>query len=914
MRKGIFTLLFLAIIVDVSEAQSFTATYDFGSVTTGSGIIDPSPVPTASGLTFGSFSAVALSANSSAAGRFSFSLWDIGATNGSDVFTGTINTGKYFQVTLTPQVNFSIDLNTITFTSQRSGTGVRQYLVRSSSDAYVSNLPASISPANTNLQVVPTNIFQVLDASTGANAGNTITLDASYDNLTSAVTFRFYGLNAEATAGTFSLDNVIFGGVATYTGAATIFYSKPAGNLTDVTTWGTNTDGTGTQPADFITDGQTFNVVNRASVTLDANWTVSGAASKVVVGDGLSPTTLILPATAALTGTADVTNLSTLQIINSTLPTLGSLALGSTVDYAQTTTPFVVPTGTTYHNLKLTGNTKTFASGTISINGNLVVDGVSGFNGSATPFSTVNLAGNFTLQNSAAFEPILTGDGNRMTVVCTGSSSQTFSGGDFYIFRLQTPAAGTNNIILSSANLTLGNPSGGGFDLRQATHTVTLGGNTLTIHGAGSFNATNLGTITGSGTSNLIVDKTAGAVVIGSISFVPGAQILNNLSYNVTSGGAFTLVLNSPLTVSGVLTLTAGKINIGTNTLTSSGTITGGSTTSYIQTTSTGVLKLAALNGTRVAPVGNSTYNPLTITNSSSLDWNVNVEDNVVVTDPFFASNVVKAVQRTWNITPSVIPTPTGADLVFQYDDSDPTQIGASYNINENVQIWRKVGTNWIAVGVAQTASGAPGGVRTALINNWSSYSPFAISNISGPLLVDCIIGAQAQKSGSHGIVSWNVNSCSDVTSFEIQRASSRGNFITIGTISPLATGNSFSFTDNDLASGTNLYRIKVNRLTGGAKFSNTVAIINGGGELYISQVAPNPVHNEALISISAGKKSLAQFTLYNLAGQPVQQWQTALSDGSNMVKMNTQSLPAGTYTLSVVAGEFRTVWRFIKQ
>lgn len=914
MRKGVFSIV-LFLFATVGWSQSFNATYPFTSVTTSSGLTDPTAVPIATGLTCGSFSAVGSGfANPNATARFSFTGWDLGATSGSDVFTGVFNGTKYYQVTLTPLANYSIDINSITFTLQRSGTGIRQYSVRSSIDGYASNLPASITPSNVNLSVVPTNIFQIIDGPTTAQLGSTVTLDASFDNLTSAVTFRFYGWNAEALGGTFSIDDVVFNGVATFTGLSTTFYSKPAGNLTDVATWGSNTDGSGSQPADFITDGQTFNVVNRASVTLDANWTVSGAASKVIVGDGLSPTTLILPATAALTGTADVTNLSTLQIINSTLPTIGTLALGSTVEYAQTASPFVVPTGNTYHHLKLTGNTKTFASGSISVNGNLVVDNVTGFNGSATPFSTVNLAGNFTLMNAAAFEPIATGDGNRMTLVCTGTGGQTLAGGDFYIFRLQTPAAGINNIVLSSANLILGNPSGGGFDLRQAAHTLTLGGNTLTLHGAGSFNATNLGTITGSTTANLIVDKTSGAVSIGSIGFTTGSQLLNNLSYNCTTGASTTLTLNSSLTVSGVITLTAGKINVGTSTLTSSGSIAGGSTASYIQTASTGVLRLPALNGTRLAPIGNSTYNPLTVTNTSSLDWDLNVEDNVNVTDPFYASNVLKAVQRTWNITPSVIPTPTGADLVFQYDDSDPTQIGASFNIAENVQIWRNVLTNWISVGVAQVPTGTGPGVRTASISNWTRYSPFAISNISGPLPVDCIIGCQGQKQNGHGVVSWNVNSCADVTSFEIQRSVNRGAFTTIGTVSPSLNLTSFNYTDDALASGTNLYRIKVNRVTGGSKFSNTVAIINGGGDLFISQVTPNPAHDQAWITVSAGKKSTASFTVYNQSGQPVKQWQTALTDGSNRINLDILNLPAGNYTLSAVSGENRTIYRFIKQ
>lgn len=213
-------LLLLTLLVSVfSWGQTFNATYAFGSVTTTSGTTDPTPVPTATGAVFGSFNAVGVTGNSTANTRFSLTGWDTGATTGSDVFTGVINTGKYYQVTITPALGYTLDINSIVFTLQRSGTGIRQYSVRSSLD-YTTNLPASISPANTALSVVATNIFEVTDNNTAQN-GSTVTLGSSYDAISSAVTFRFYGWNAEAAGGSFSIDNVVINGVATAVSSCT---------------------------------------------------------------------------------------------------------------------------------------------------------------------------------------------------------------------------------------------------------------------------------------------------------------------------------------------------------------------------------------------------------------------------------------------------------------------------------------------------------------------------------------------------------------------------------------------------------------------------------------------------------------------------------------------------------------------
>lgn len=63
------------------------------------------------------------------------------------------------------------------------------------------------------------------------------------------------------------------------------YYSKSSGNLDDLSTWGSNVDGTGCPPANFTTAGVTYNVHNNAAPTTSGAWVVSGTGSKVVFGD-----------------------------------------------------------------------------------------------------------------------------------------------------------------------------------------------------------------------------------------------------------------------------------------------------------------------------------------------------------------------------------------------------------------------------------------------------------------------------------------------------------------------------------------------------------------------------------------------------------------------------------------------------
>lgn len=229
------TLLSIALVsaAFAAGAQSFSAKYNFAAVTPTTGTTDPTPVPTATGVIFGSFSAVGTGTATSGAGRFSFTGWPTGATNAVDTYstmTGALDPSKYYEVSITPASGYNVTLTGITWGTRRSGTGVRNAAVRSSQDGYMANLPASVG-TNTNLSVVGTdNFFFNSDAITSEQVGSTITLGASFINLTSAVNFRFYGWNAEGTSGTYSIDSVVFAGISSMaTGVGSISFDLNSG-------------------------------------------------------------------------------------------------------------------------------------------------------------------------------------------------------------------------------------------------------------------------------------------------------------------------------------------------------------------------------------------------------------------------------------------------------------------------------------------------------------------------------------------------------------------------------------------------------------------------------------------------------------------------------------------------------------
>ena len=239
--------------------QNFTAVYTFANVTATSGRIDPTPVPVATGITFGSYQAVGNSANNpNSGGRFNFTGWPT---------SPTINLGAYFEVIITPQANYGLTLNTLTFTIQRSGTGVKQFSIRSSADNYSTNLPASFT--GPDYTVDANNVFKLVTTTALAvpnlkiNFNNTV-------NYPTPDTIRLYGWDAGASTGTFSLNRAEFAGSAVLAPNAPILI--PDTNFIRFPTLAPNT---GSPVLQYILKGA--DLTGAVSVTTTAPFSVSDA-------------------------------------------------------------------------------------------------------------------------------------------------------------------------------------------------------------------------------------------------------------------------------------------------------------------------------------------------------------------------------------------------------------------------------------------------------------------------------------------------------------------------------------------------------------------------------------------------------------------------------------------------------------
>jgi hypothetical protein len=716
--------------------------------------------------------------------------------------------------------------------------------------------------------------------------------------------------------------------VAVSGAGGTAFYSKPTGSLSTLGTWGNAANGSGTAPADFISDYQIFIVANRASYTLDADFQVIGVGSKIVVGNGTDATKLILPANftilSPVDNKVDVSSLSTVEIANKIMrpstsipyPYFGTTAVSSTVEYSwngtSTTDTVRIPTEI-FGNLKLTNGLKYFSPGFVFANGNLDITNVTGMNGTGTS-SSVLVRGNVTL-NSSFFDTDVSADANRVSLNLGGTGTQTLSGGDFYVNQLRTQAvspsvpASTIDIVLGpNTNVFTGIASGGGVNLQQATHNLSLNGNSLYILGAGAFLATHVGTISGSGTSNLYVAKTAGAAAVGAVSFKAGGQVLNIFNYSSAGSGSNNLSLNSPLTVNGNLDLSSGNILVGNNVLTSAGTLSGGSATGYIVTNGTGALKRNGIGAANIVfPVGPSAaaYHPVTLSNSGTVD---NFSVNVAAVAPP-CGDATASVTARWNITEE---TTGGSNCTIALDYTGAAT-GSAYSAAA-ARVVHCGGSSPFFSNGSVTGTIATG-------TGFTSFSPFGITSNIAALPVT-LINFSGSRTGGRNNLSWTTGMEQNSLGFEVQRSLDGQTFATIAFVNTLAPGGStsnltYSFTDVGFTGAVQYYRLRQVDINNQGRFS-TVVKIKGekAAVVTLDGVAPNPVHNSLTASISSPSKSRVHLQVMDMKGRIVLQQQATILEGTNAIPLNVSLLSSGLYLLKTIYPGNHAIpaTKFIKQ
>lgn len=402
------------------------------------------------------------------------------------------------------------------------------------------------------------------------------------------------------------------------------------------------------------------------------------------------------------------------------------------------------------------------------------------------------------------------------------------------------------------------------------------GGTTVNLKSSTSVNLTgnfvNNGTVNAAGSANVLFSGSAPQTLSGQSSF-----------QNFTKSGTGDLTLSSSITVNGTLDFQGGKIVLGSNNLTigSGGSITNASSTKYVSTTGTGTLQRTVGGSSVTFPIGNGTYNPVTLSNAGVTDiFSVRVQntfDNPI--------NGNAKVNKQWTINEQNAGG-SSVTITLQWNAADED---ASFIRTNNVYIGRWNGSAWLD-GSPLTVSGA--NPYTVSQSGFTSFSPFGIAN-QDVLPVEL---ASFVSSVQKNIVTlkWKTVSEQNNSGFDIERKKINDavwNKIGFVTGNGSSTNeNEYSLIDNKLSTGKYNYRLKQIDFNGNYNYYDLKNEVEIGlpDKFSLSQNYPNPFNPSSKIDVEFAGDVKADLTIYDLTGREV------------MTVFKNQTFSAGYYTFNL--------------
>ena len=473
--------------------------------------------------------------------------------------------GTYYPFSITPTGSSPV-IQAESFNSNCSGTPLAALTSLSTTEYWSASI---ISGTLTNAVVgltrqIPIGFMNAI--------GRSATSNGSYANLNGTVSGTSI-INSGGTGS--SLGYFVMGSTCA---SSTNFYSKSTGNLDLLSSWGTNTDGTGTQPCSFTSANAIFNIRNNATPTIGANWTVSGTGSKVVVGDGTNACTFTIPAAYSFSSVAtDISNLGYVLNKNASVTTLGTCNVLNGGFYEHNVDAGNIPTATwnTGSSCIITGVVGNAPSGTIQSFHNFI------WNCTSQSITYIFEANKPTIVNGK-LSVLSTGLGglvlgNTGTARSLSVGSMDITNGIFYV----AGASASANIGLSISSDF--NQSNGVFEIARSksnscTGSVTIGGS-FYITG-GNYRIMNNSDITGGSSASLTVTgdfiqsggtfeisrssniNTAASCIVGGSCTISGgtAYMMNN---NDASGGSVgSMGVTGDVIVTGNSNATGGTLDL----------------------------------------------------------------------------------------------------------------------------------------------------------------------------------------------------------------------------------------------------------------------------------------------------------------------------------------------------------------
>ncbi len=470
------------------------------------------------------------------------------------------STTTFSDTSLTPNTTYNYQLKSVSSTTGSSTT--------------FSSVSSATTAPDTQAPTIPTNVVVISSNYTNASfqwmsstdnvavVGYKIFANSSLLGTTTTTTYyttalqpaNSYTITVSAYDASGNESSQSTGATCNTTSPQTFYSLASAIDLTQLSSWNTNTNGSGAPPTNFSFNGQYFVVQSNNSLT--SPLTIGGNVSRVIVNDGIS-----LNINQPLTGTLRVGAGSTVNVNVDYQPSFETVAANSTVNFNNATTTIPVAN---YGNLVVNGSSlKNVGSGTLQVLGNLTLSNGVGIKGAPSNTSTISVAGDL-ITGSSILQPA---SDNEVALQFTGIGSHAITGVNNQSFYKLAANAGAivtfNNTSGSPKSLNLGTSNGGGIELANGSSLV-LGSNNLVLTDNASVNPANT---TGSISINTgSIQLTSNASLDENFYFAPTP---NNRVTNFTmqETGSGTVQIRQPVEIYSGLKINGGTLTTNGNVI-----------------------------------------------------------------------------------------------------------------------------------------------------------------------------------------------------------------------------------------------------------------------------------------------------------------------------------------------------------
>ncbi len=285
------------------------------------------------------------------------------------------------------------------------------------------------------------------------------------------------------------------------------------------------------------------------------------------------------------------------------------------------------------------------------------------------------------------------------------------------------------------------------------------------------------------------------------------------------------------------------------------------------------------------------------------------------------SSNGSYYFDRNLTITPETQPSSnvgvrlyyTAAELAA-FQTAVPTATSNSLNVTKT-NLGCSTSFAGVDVFLPQTGNGSMGSDYYIDVAT-PSFSSFYIKNGLG-LLPISVVYFKGSKQQAANILDWKLN-CDAGTSLTVtlERSSDGRSFNGLQTqsITDIMCANAFTYKDATPLAGTNYYRLQIKTASGEIKYSVIVVLLNKDKGFELISIVPNPVKNNALLTITSARAGKINIVVSDVAGKQVTNQTNAIIAGSNNINMNFETLASGTYFITALNadGEIKTT-KFVK-